>query len=679
MDRRDFVKRVSVGVGGAAAGSAIASPVAAAAAAVEDVAPATLASVVAEGAVFGRAPLAALPYAPLPLGAVVARGWLDEQLRLMADGLAGRLDEVYPLVGRDNAWLGGAGDTWERGPYWLDGLVPLAHLRGDARLLAKAQTWVDHALASQLPNGYFGPPDDAGRGRDEGGVQRANSADWWPRMVMLKVLQQHHEATGDARVLPFMTRYFAYQRERLPATPLAHWTRWAQHRGGENQASAMWLYDRTGEPALLDLVRLLAAQTSDWTDGLLREQPPSTHGVNVAMGLKQPGLEYRRTRDPRHLRAVDHGLAFLRRDHGQITGMFSGDEPLHGTDPLQGTELCTVVELMHSLETMLQLTGRVAHADQLERVAYNALPAQVTDDYMARQYFQQPNQVRVDRAVDHYVQQHGGTAHLMGLLTGYPCCTVNMHQGWPKLVRHLWLASADGGLAALVYGPSRVTTRLGDATVSIDEETAYPFGDGVRLVVHTDRAVDFPLHLRVPSWAEGATVRVNGQPHAAAAPGTVARLARRWREGDEVELRLPARVAVGRWHKGLAGVERGPLVYALRIDEDWRRVGETNGVATFEVYPRSAWNYALRTDLPIQATAADVRPASLPARPWRPDVAPVTLSARAQRLPNWTVYHHVDGTLPYSPVATSEPLETITLVPYGCTTLRLSEFPVAAV
>jgi hypothetical protein len=629
----------------------------------------------AEGAVFSRAPLAPVPYAPLPLGAVVARGWLDEQLGLMVRGLGGHLDEAYPLVGPDNAWLGGPGDTWERGPYWLDGLVPLAHLTKDERLLGKARTWVDHALGSQRADGYFGPPDDEGKGRDENGVQRANSADWWPRMVMLKVLQQHHEATGDARVLPFMQRYFAYQRTQLPNTPLAHWTEWGRHRGGENEASALWLYDRTGDRALLDLARLLAEQTSDWTDGFLHDQPPTSHGVNVAMGVKQPAVEYRRTGDARHLRAVDQGLAFLRREHGQITGMFSGDEPLHGTDPLQGTELCTVVEMMFSLETLLTTTGAVKYADHLERVAYNALPAQVVRDYTGRQYFQQPNQVRVDRAVDHYVQQHNGTAHLMGLLTGYPCCTVNMHQGWPKLVRHLWLASADGGLAALVYGPSRVTTTLGGAAVTVDEETTYPFGDAVRFTVRTDREVTFPLHLRVPAWAAGATARVNGRPHPLGAAGTVARLTRAWRDGDVVELRLPARVVTSTWHKGLAGVERGPLVYALRIDEDWRRVGETNGVPTYEVYSKSAWSYALRPDLPIAVTSTPTGP--LPAGPWRPDVAPVTLTARAQRVPGWTRYHHVYGTLPYSPVATAEPVESVTLVPYGCTTLRLSEFPVA--
>jgi DUF1680 family protein len=592
----------------------------------------------------------------------------------MADGLAGHLDEVYPLVGPANAWLGGDGDTWERGPYWLDGLLPLAYIRQDQRLIAKVRPWVEHALASQRADGYFGPPDDRGQGKDENGVQRANSADWWPRMVMLKVLQQHHDATGDPRVLPFMTRYFRYQGRQLPTMPLDHWTYWAKHRGGENQASILWLYNRTGDAALLDVARLVARQTSDWTAGFLREQPPSSHGVNVAMGVKQPAVDYLLSRNPEQLRAVEHGLAFLRREHGQVTGMFSGDEPLHGTDPLQGTELCTVVELMYSLETLAQVTGRTEYVDQLERIAYNALPAQVTRDYTARQYFQQPNQVVVDRLVDHYVQQHGGTARLMGLLTGYPCCTVNMHQGWPKYVHNLWLASADGGLAALAYGPSAVTATIAGVAVSIEERTSYPFDDAVRFAVGSARPVAFPLHLRVPGWAEGAELRVNGRAPSSPPAGQVARVARTWRAGDEVELRLPSRVRVSGWHKNLAGVERGPLVYALRIDEEWRKVGEQNGVPTSEVHAKSAWNYGLLTEHPIDVAA--VAPSGVARNPWRPDAAALTLTARGKRIPEWTSYHHVYGTLPASPTASDAPVEELTLIPYGCTTLRISEFPV---
>ena len=77
---------------------------------------------------FNRAPLEEVSYAELPLGAIRPEGWLKEQLKRQADGLTGHLDEIYPeVMGPDNAWLGGEGDAWERGPYWLDGLLPLAY------------------------------------------------------------------------------------------------------------------------------------------------------------------------------------------------------------------------------------------------------------------------------------------------------------------------------------------------------------------------------------------------------------------------------------------------------------------------------------------------------------------------------------------------------------------------
>ncbi|RYF54389.1 MAG: hypothetical protein EOO39_39445, partial [Cytophagaceae bacterium] len=150
------------------------------------------------GYVNNRLPLRANPYVELPLGAIKARGWLNEMLIRQKKGASGRLDELYPLVmGKRNGWLGGDGDQWERGPYWIDGLVPLAYLLDDKELIAKTKPWIEWAINSQLPNGYFGPLNDY---PGEPGVQRDNCQDWWPKMVMLKILKQYHSATGDPRV-----------------------------------------------------------------------------------------------------------------------------------------------------------------------------------------------------------------------------------------------------------------------------------------------------------------------------------------------------------------------------------------------------------------------------------------------------------------------------------------------
>ena len=185
-------------------------------------------SLEAQDYIANRAPLTESRFMELPIGAVKADGWLRQQLVLQKEGLTGHLDELYRnVVGPRNAWLGGDGDAWERGPYWIDGLLPLAYLLDDKGLKDKAQVWVEAILGSQKENGYFGPDTDRG---PEPGLQRDNSHDWWPKMVALKIVKQYYMATGDERVIPFLDRYFRYQLANLPQTPLDNWTFWGALR-----------------------------------------------------------------------------------------------------------------------------------------------------------------------------------------------------------------------------------------------------------------------------------------------------------------------------------------------------------------------------------------------------------------------------------------------------------------
>ena len=99
-----------------------------------------------------QAPLLAQPYTALPLGAIRPKGMLLEMLVRQQNGLTGKLDSIYTLVcGPNNGWLGGTGDGWERGPYWIDGLVPLAYMLDDQKLKAKVQAWVEWSISNQRP------------------------------------------------------------------------------------------------------------------------------------------------------------------------------------------------------------------------------------------------------------------------------------------------------------------------------------------------------------------------------------------------------------------------------------------------------------------------------------------------------------------------------------------------
>jgi DUF1680 family protein len=626
-------------------------------------------------------------FRPLPLGAIRPRGWLARQLRVQADGLSGHLDEFWPDI-QHSRWFGGDSEGWERAPYWLDGVIPLAYLLDDETLKAKVDRYVGYILDHQGEDGWFGPRTMvAAANRPEN-----PHYDLWAQLLIAKVLYEYRRATGDPRLIDVMLKHLRLLDRFVDRGPLFNW---AQFRWFEALIAIYDLYETTGQPWLLDLSVKLRAQGFDWAT-FFRRWPLTTptprgrwnymgHVVNNAMALKAPALWYRLSSDPDDREAPRAMLDQLDRHHGSVTGVFTGDECLAGPRPTQGTELCAVVELAYSLEILLSTLGDPRFGDRLEEVIYNALPATFSPDMWSHQYDQQVNQIECSARDDWPWTTNGPESNLFGLEPNYGCCTANLSQGWPKFATHLWMEAGRGdshGLAALAYAPCRVQAEIQGVPVSVEVETGYPFREMVHLHVTAEKPVAFPIHLRIPRWATPAQIQVAGEepdqaPHSDCFYG----LYRNWQGTTQVTLTFPMSPTLKRGYNGAIALQRGPLLYSLPIGEEWRRVHADRPIpepwpsADWEIYPTTPWNYALALDPQALSETVQVAERPLGDLPFSPDGAPITLSVQGRRLPEWGRDGGCAADAPQSPVRSTEPLETLTLIPYGCTNLRITEFP----
>jgi hypothetical protein len=591
------------------------------------------------GIATNRAPLLPATFNALPLGSIRPSGWLLKQFQLQRDGLTGHAETVYATdLGTNSGWLGGTGDNWERSPYYYKGLIPLAYELNDAGLKHKAQKWMDWLLDHQRPDGYIGP---------------ASNNDWWPRMLATYALRDYYEATGDARVPAVLDNYFHYMLANLPARPLADW---GKARAGDEMDVAIWLYNRNGDTNLLNLVKLLHQQADDWTDIFTSNnfvlygadfQPK--HNVNVEQALKMPVVYHELLEQPDDLNALTLGLDNLMRENGLSCGINSGTEFISGNASVQGVELCAIVEAMLSLETAVRVTGNPVLADRLETISFNALPAALANNIKGIQYYTLPNNVIAIYGGHGYNEDYANGT-LPGPDSGFPCCRYNFHMGWPKYVQNSWAATDDGGLALLAYGPMIVNSMAGGKQVQITEDTGYPFTGQVQLRVSVRGRAKFPLVLRIPDWCDHATITVNGRAQSGIKPASFFRLDRTWHNGDLVVVNLPMPIQTRPGPSRAVAVNRGPVV---------------------------PWNYALQLDPNDPAAALTFTNFPTPANPFDPAEPSVELIAQARQLPDWTIgwrgTHAFEP--PTSPVASSSPLETVTLVPFGSQHMRISWFP----
>ena len=647
--------------------------------------------------VSNKKPLQPLLFIKLPVGAIKPDGWIKKYLELQRDGLTGKLGEISAwLDKKNNAWFSGTGKGdhgWEEVPYWLKGYGDLGYILNDKSIIDETKLWLEKVFQSQRKDGYFGPGEIV-RNKEN---QIVKIPDLWPNMIMLWCLQSYYEYSNDKRVIPFMTNYFHWQAT-VPDSLLLR-TYWENSRGGDNLYSIYWLYNHTGEKSLLDLGTKIYRNTADWDQ---QNNLPNWHNVNIAQCFREPATYYMQTKDSSLLQATYNNFHLVRKIYGQVPGgMFGADEDARKgyTDPRQAVETCGMVEQMSSDEILSGITGDPMWADNCENVAFNTYPAAVMPDFRGLRYLTAPNMV-VSDSKDH----SPGIENSGPFLTMNPfssrCCQHNHSQGWPYYEEHLWMATPDNGIAAMMYNSSEVTTKVGGKkgkTVTLKQTTHYPFDENVKIEISSSSPVNFPLYLRIPRWCKEAKVSVNGNVvDIQASPSSYIRLENKWKQGDVIELTLPMQLSLQLWtqNKNSVSVNYGPLTFSLKIkqyyqkvsskesaigDSKWQPDADQSKWPAYNIYPASMWNYGLElNDKPLADQFQIIK------KPWpesnfpfdQKDV-PIMLKASGKLIPEWTIDKYgLCGVLPQSPVDVHTETKEIELIPMGAARLRVSAFPV---
>lgn len=597
-----------------------------------------------------------------------ARGWLLRQLETEAAGLCGNLDKVWPDV-RDSAWIGGDREGWERVPYWLDGAVPLAYLLGDKDLIARTKRYIDSILARQEADGWICPV----------APEKRKKYDTWAILLISKVLLRYYECSGDERIPEALYRLMKNFAELLDAGEVCL-RQWGKYRWFEGFPALNFLYARQPEEWMKTLALRLYRDGMDYRtvekawERPLNKWTLDTHIVNLCMMLKSEVLSADLLGKEELTGFAEREYSLLERFNGTAVGTFTGDECLSGTSPTQGTELCSVVELMDSMEQLYAFTGAPEWAERLETVAFNALPATLTEDMWAHQYVQMVNQTDCTPFPGRsHFRTNGPDAHIFGLEPHFGCCTANFGQGFPKLALSTFLRSGDGIVSAVPL-PSEVTTVSRGVSVKVTLDTEYPFRNSFRYSVTAEAKTDMALSVRVPSFARRLTV--NGKPHRA--HNGIVRFEGFDRGLTVIDISFETEPHLCRRPKGMSVLRYGSLVFSLPVKAEVRRVEyEKNGVE--RRFPHCDYSYRGTSDWNLAFAEQKFRVTEHPVGdiPFSESDPPLTIDTGLSHI-EWGPEDGFE-TVPARVPKNRRPLDAPQvrrLIPYGCTMLRMTELPV---
>jgi DUF1680 family protein len=384
---------------------------------------------------------------------------------------------------------------------------------------------------------------------------------------LLLGLIDSHQFAGDPRAFALLN---LTTRAALPHLPPGAVDRELAWRPGKDQ-SYRWdesytnpenlflAYRRGAGRRYRDLaVRFLDDAT--WFDPLARGDNvlATKHAYSYVNSLSSAMQAYLTLGSDKHLRAAENAFVMLSAQ-SYPTGGWGPDEKLVAPD---SAELYASLTSTHNtFETpcgsyahfkltryLLRVTCDSRYGDSMERVMYNTVLGARPMHADGRAF---------------YYADYNFAGRKVDSNHRFPCCSGTLPQVAVDYGINTYLRDPHGVYVNL-YVPSSVRWTQGAAHCSLLQSGEYPFDSRVALRIGASQPQDFTLYLRIPTWAAGARVEINGQAWTGAAtPGSFAAVARRWREGDRVDLELPRSVrleAIDQQHPDTVALLCGPLV-----------------------------------------------------------------------------------------------------------------------
>lgn len=635
-----------------------------------------------------------------PLGAIKAEGFLLDQMLRGKDGICGHLHELEPNMIADpyikksyvKAWENGNQNGWGAeisGNYWT-GYIQFAYTLGDAEMIKTATEWVDAMLKKQRADGYLGTyyePD----------ADIYDDYNAWGTACAMRGLIAFYEATGRADVLDAVHRCMLW---------------FCDVWSGDNKTTyagpfiiepMIFTYQYTNDKRLVDFCvdYLEFICSKDIFDTSYKSmlygnyRYNSAHTAGYGCQSRMPALVYSAMGNKDYLNSTARALDMMHEKSVQVTGSpVSDNEYLSPVGAASETEYCCYAFFNATYSYMSYITGEAKYGDRMEIMFYNGAQGARKKDEKAIAYMNTPNQVYATTTSSRTYNDDQVYAPCFPT----SCCPVNAVAVIPEFIRGMLLRDREENVYLMAYGPCS----LEHEDVSLKVKTYYPFRNTVTVEINCDK--EFSLNLRIPSFAKGYEVKVNGSEVITEAEDGFASVRRVWKKGDTVTVSFKAEIeTVVLADDDCCGnhpiaVKYGALVFAYHIPEKWNvtagrpmtalpsgwhwynllpRFEEANAKDPHERLGRRreqiSWNIAIDENL----SAKDFVIEELPENGYVWEQPMIKLHTHAYKAPHMFPPYPMTTYEPYGEYQEVTEKIPLTLEPFGCTNLRITYFPKA--